>query len=153
LVLSALAVGACGSTNSTPAPTQVVVDGWVIPTPYPLPSGAFSLTLDAAPIPAHLEFPSGANWFCPEKAIQVVIAYHAAASPALTINGAAGPVWPYGVSARLYNGRAEIVLPDGTVIGRDGETLFLGGGLGPDDVRDSICMPGTGTFPVRVSQP
>lgn len=134
-------------------PTVVIVDGWVIPTPYPLPAGAVRLALDAAPVPEHLNVPSGTQWTCQQKSIGVHIEYRADASPALTINGGAGPVWPYGVSARFYHGRAEIVLPDGTVIGRDGDSLMLGGGLGPDGDRDWICIPGTGTFPVRASDP
>jgi hypothetical protein len=152
LLASTMTIGACVAMRATAAPTEVVVDGWVIPTPYPLPSGAIQLALDAAPIPGHLDLPSDAKFACNEKAIEVQIAYRPDASPALTIDGGVGPIWPYGVSARLYNGRAEIVLPDGSVIGRDGDTLFLNGGLGPDGKRDMICLPGSGTYPVRASQ-
>ena len=135
--------------SSDPGSTPLVVDGWVVPTPYPLPAGAVLLPLDTLPVPEHLNIPSGAILgLCPLKAIRVHVEYDPAGSPSLTFNGGGrGPIWPYGVSARFYQGRAEIVLPDGAVVARDGDSNIFAGGLYGSTGRDAICLPGTG--PIR----
>jgi hypothetical protein len=45
-------------------------------------------------------------------------------------------LWPRGFSAREYQGRLELVTPDGTVVARDGEEVPKVLGQGPE----SICM-------------
>ncbi len=45
--------------------------------------------------------------------------------------GTIDPVWPAGWSARLLDGRAELVSPDGVVVAREGDLIrSLGGGNG-----------------------
>jgi hypothetical protein len=38
-------------------------------------------------------------------------------------------VWPYGFVARLVDGKAELVAPDGSVVAREGDLLKVGGGF------------------------
>lgn len=47
-------------------------------------------------------------------------------------------VWPRGFSARLFNGQAELVAPDGTVIARAGDHLEGLGGY-EDDGLYHVC--------------
>ncbi len=50
--------------------------------------------------------------------------------------------WPYGFSARLHRGRAELVAPNGSIFATEGDVLTgFGGGLGPDD-RFHVCALG-----------
>lgn len=51
-------------------------------------------------------------------------------------------VWPRGFSARLLEGQAEIVAPDGSVVARDGDEIT--GLVG--DTRD-ICQVDGITYP------
>ncbi len=38
-------------------------------------------------------------------------------------------VWPYGFVARLVDGKAVLVAPDGSVVAREGDLLDVGGGF------------------------
>jgi hypothetical protein len=54
--------------------------------------------------------------------------------------------WPYGTTALLVNGQAELFAQDGTLIATEGQTLpDLGGGLGVDE-RFHVCEIGGRTY-------
>ena len=49
-------------------------------------------------------------------------------------------VWPNGYSARLLNGRAELVQPDGSVLARDGDLISNLASGAADNGDHLICM-------------
>jgi hypothetical protein len=90
--------------------------------PAPLPSGATALVLATAPP----ETVAPANWACP---LNTITAAHMVREGDAVVFRSVGSeqaldlVWPRGFSARLRNGVAEVVAPDGKVIVREGETF------------------------------
>jgi hypothetical protein len=59
-------------------------------------------------------------------------------------------VWPRGFSARLLDGRAELVGRDGSVIAREGDVLDgMSGGLGATGDAFHVCfVAGKGYDPI-----
>jgi hypothetical protein len=57
-------------------------------------------------------------------------------------------IWPRGFSARIADGRAELVAPDGQVVGIEGETIDLaGGGRPPNDEAFVACTVAGVSYP------
>lgn len=107
--------------------------------PAPLPPTASPLALRTQPW--RLWPPSGFG--CPMATLtpmrverdegSMVFADEATGTPMLV-------VWPNGYSARLMNGRAELVQPDGRVLARDGDVISNLASAAADNGDLLICM-------------
>ena len=141
-----LAALGCGAVP-LPIADGVVVDGWVFPTPAALPEGAIPLPL-AADLPP-LSVPDGVEvGACPAALHEpVTLQVDRTAKPPILHFLAAdgrevGLQWSIGISAREIDGVAEVVMPDGSLIVREGEKSVMalgGGGLGAGDVF-GVCL-------------
>ena len=55
--------------------------------------------------------------------------------------------WPRGFSARLLDGRGQLVAPDGSVVAGEGELLYGGiGGSGPLPGSFHVCTVGSTSY-------
>jgi len=110
-------------------------------TPYPLPSGAVAVALPTQ-APATAPIPSG-GYACPLIGPERVTVVWDKVTHAISFNfdrwgttSQATILWPRGFSAREYQGRLELVAPNGSVIAREGEAV-------PNVIGDDpehVCM-------------
>ena len=118
--------------------------GALQPSTWPsvaLPSGATPLTIET-------ELASRQG--CPDALLSPVRVTRSGSQLifVLLMTGSPTPiVWVYGFSARLVDGKAELVAPDGTVVAREGDVLSnLGGGLGSTGDAFHVCSIGLTTY-------
>lgn len=125
----------------------VVVDGWVFPTPAPLPDGATRLPLDVQPPPANV--PANVEMGACPAALHEPVTLRVDRSTDPPILGFVGPDgrpatlrWSYGVSAREIGGVAEVVMPDGSLVVREGKqtVMALGGGSSGQGDVFGVCI-------------
>ena len=132
-----MTVGGCGAATGSPWPAR---------TPFPLPPGASTVPLTTAAPAA--PYPPNVAWACPAALILPLrIIWDRATGTGRFIGvdtgGVVELVWPRGFSTRVVADRLEIVAPDGTVVGRDGEILSGLGGTESDvcNVKGTFYPP------------
>jgi hypothetical protein len=111
-------------------------------------SGGTPLTIETR---ASLTLPSGASWACPQAQggpVRVV----RSGSELIFISTGSGAkthlVWPHGFSARLVDGKGELLAPDGSVIAHEGDVIAdIGGGLASGDAFQVCNVNGVEYLP------
>lgn len=110
-------------------------------------SGGLPLALDVA---QPIELPGGAVAACDQALLGSVrfVLTGTVISFVSVDTGLPGKlIWPHGFAAWLVNGKAEIVAPDGTLIGVSGDVLSgLGGGGGPGNAF-TVCAINNRSYP------
>ncbi len=97
--------------------------------------------------------PSGASWACAQaRAGPVRVARNGQLLVFTSLDGksTADLIWPRGFTARLLDGRAELVARNGSVVAEEGDVLDdLGGGVGATGNAFHVCsVAGKGYDPV-----
>lgn len=111
-------------------------------TPAALPSGATALELKTEPSATS---PPSANWACALALfapVRLVRDGEAVAFVSSDDGTSEDLVWPRGFSARLVDGFAEVVAPDGSLIAREGDVISNLSGS-----SDHICRIGNVIYP------
>lgn len=142
-------IGASALALLTIALVAVTIE-WSMPTqPAPLPAGAVQLSLHTRPSTWHmpLAFLTGCGT---ALLVPVVIA---ADSGTMTFRNDAGTTidveWPPGFSARRISGDAELVSPEGWVIGHTGDILRNLGDSALESGGFSVCFSSPGEYAPR----
>lgn len=128
------------SPQPSPGPDLAVI------TPYPQPSASTPLALEVA---QPLALPSGAVEGCDQALlgpVRIVLTGTVVLFVSMDTGMPVGLIWPRGFAAWLVNGKAEIVAPDGAVIGLSGDVLSgLGGG--GSGTAFAVCSIGKRNYP------
>ena len=84
---------------------------------------ALTIANDAAPTP----LPSGLSYACPATLTNMSLRVERSGSQLVVVDATTGSpvdaIWPYGFSALLVDGKAELLDSDGTVVAREGDVL------------------------------
>jgi hypothetical protein len=107
--------------------------------PAPLPPGAARLDLRTQP--STLWPPPGLG--CPAVLVlplRVELVEGAIAFSVVDDGARVSVSWPAGFSARLLDGRAELVTPDGEVLARDGDVISNLAGSAADNGDILVCI-------------
>jgi hypothetical protein len=125
----------------------VLVSGCSALAPSPTLPGT-SMSLVTAPA---YSMPPGAISACAAAALNPVVVSRDGDHLIFLNTASKAPVaviWPHGFTARLVNGKGELLDPSGAVIGVEGDTLSdLGGGIGSDSDAFFVCMIGNRIYP------
>jgi len=103
-----------------------------------LPLGATPLTIETEPAPRQ---------GCPDAGLGPVRVARSGSELVFISTIAGTPeniVWAHGFSARVVDGQAQLVAPDGTVVAREGDVITdAGGGLGSTGDAFHVCQIGS----------
>lgn len=129
--------GGASPSPTSQSPATVVAPQMSAWPSVPLPSGATPLTIQTDPAPRQ---------GCPDAGLGSVRVARSG-SELIFISTMAGTpeniVWAYGFSARVVDGQAQLVAPDGTVVAREGDVITdAGGGLGLTGDAFHVCQIG-----------
>lgn len=111
----------------------------IVPRPAALPRGATALTLSTQP---WKPWPLG-GFGCPMGLVapaRVVRDGDAVVFSRIDVPEQIVLVWPSGYSARLLEGRAELVAPDGSFLAREGDVISNLAGGAADDGTILVCF-------------
>ena len=123
------AVAGCSNVAPTSAPTAMLLTIETAPTLTAPPGGVAACAL-ARLLPIVIKRDGDRLMFVNAQSSQTVAV-----------------IWPHGFSARVVNGKGELLDPSGAIIGTEGDTLSeLGGGFGAEGQAFGVCSIGNRTY-------
>lgn len=141
VLVAALVAGGC---SLIPDP-RVTVDGFVFPTPAPLPDGAIHVAIDVASVPERVA--PDVAFGCPAALLRPVeMVVDRSTDPptvAFRVVETGQPIrldWSWGVSAYDLGGEVRIIAPDGEILMSEGEVADDLGGGGSSGDQFSVCV-------------
>ena len=142
MLVAGLFAGGCGLVEDPP----VSIDGFIFPTPAPVPDEAIQVPIDVAAVPERVA-PDVDGFGCPAALlVPVEMVVDRSTSPPTVrfrIVETGQPIrldWSWGVAAYELGGVVRIIAPDGEVLMTEGEVAddLGGGGSAPDSF--SVCV-------------